>query len=69
MAGSSAAPWKLELLLLVGLNVLVFHAGVYRRVDDWAKAAMAPVTARVAASVSLVAWTGVIFAGRFLAHV
>jgi hypothetical protein len=27
-----------------------------------------PVAARVAAGVSLIAWTGIIFAGRFLAY-
>jgi hypothetical protein len=69
VAASGAAPWKFGLLLLAGLNVLVFHRGVYRRVDDWADAAVTPMAARVAASVSMTAWTGVIFAGRFLAYV
>ena len=68
VAGSSAAPWKFGLLLLAGLNVLVFHRGVYRRVEDWAKAPVAPRAARAAASVSLTTWTGVIFAGRLLAY-
>ncbi|WP_269936715.1 hypothetical protein [Arthrobacter sp. HY1533] len=69
VAGSSAAPWKLGLLLLAGLNILVFHRGVYRRVGQWAKASATPIAARVAAGVSLTAWTGVIFAGRFLAYI
>jgi hypothetical protein len=69
VAASGAAPWKFGLLLLAGLNVLIFHRGVYRRVEDWADAAVTPMPARVAASVSLAAWTGVIFAGRFLAYV
>ena len=69
VAGSAAAPWKLGLLLMAGLNVLVFHRGVYRRVDQWANAAVAPTAVRIASGVSFTAWTGVIFAGRFLAHV
>lgn len=69
VAGSGAAPWKLGLLLLAGLNVLVFHRGVYRRVDGWADADATPVAARISAVVSMTTWTGVIFAGRFLAYV
>ena len=69
VAGSGAAPWKLGLLLLAGLNVLVFHRGVHRRVDDWADADATPIAARISAVVSMTSWTGVIFAGRFLAYV
>lgn len=68
VAGSDAAPWKLGLLLLAGLNILVFHRGAYRRVSEWTDAAVTPIAARAAAGVSLISWTGVIFAGRFLAY-
>lgn len=68
VAGAASAPWKLGLLLAAGLNVLVFHRGVYRRVFDWTDAATTPFAAHVAAGVSLTAWTGVVFAGRFLAY-
>lgn len=68
VAAAAAAPWKFGLLVLACLNVLVFHAGIYRRVDAWGDAAVTPVAARVAAGVSLIAWTGIIFAGRFLAY-
>lgn len=69
VAGSGAAPWKLGLLLVAGLNVLAFHRGVYRRVDQWAETVATPVAARISAVVSMTTWTGVIFAGRFLAYV
>jgi hypothetical protein len=69
VAESAAAPWKLGLLVVAGLNVLVFHRGVYRRVNQWADAPSAPLAARVAACVSLITWTGVILAGRLLAYV
>ncbi|MFG6444654.1 DUF6644 family protein [Microbacterium sp. P07] len=69
VAGSDAAPWKFGLLLVAGLNVLVFHRGVYRRVHEWTDADATPVAARIAGGVSLTAWTGVIFAGRFLAYI
>ena len=68
VAAAAAAPWKFGLLVLACLNVLVFHCGIYRRVDEWMDAAVTPVAARVAAGVSLIAWTGIIFAGRFLAY-
>ena len=69
VAGSAAAPWKLGLLILAGLNALVFHRGIYRRVDQWADADATPIAARISAVVSMTTWTGVIFAGRFLAYV
>jgi hypothetical protein len=68
VAGTGAAPWKLGLLILACVNVVVFHYGIYRRVNEWTDAAVTPVAARVGAGVSLIAWTGVIFAGRLLAY-
>ena len=69
VAGSDAAPWKFGLLAVAGLNVWVFHRGVYRRVEEWTEAVVTPLAARLAAAVSLTAWTGVVVAGRFLAYV
>lgn len=68
VANTVAAPWKFGLLILAGLNVPIFHYGVYRRVDEWADAAVTPIAARAAAIVSMAAWIGVILAGRFLAY-
>ena len=68
VAGTGAAPWKFGLLILACLNALVFHYGIYRRVNEWTDAAVTPVVARVGAGVSLIAWTGVTFAGRLLAY-
>ena len=68
VAGTGAAPWKFGLLILACVNVLVFHCGIYRRVNEWTDAAVPPIAARAGASVSLIAWTGVIFAGRLLAY-
>jgi hypothetical protein len=68
VAGTGAAPWKLGLLILACVNVVVFHFGIYRRVSQWHGAAVTPVFARIGAGVSLITWTGVIFAGRLLAY-
>jgi hypothetical protein len=59
---------KLILLLLVGLNPLIFHSTVYRRVHEWEQRHSAPWRARAAAVASLVLWSGVIIAGRAIAY-
>jgi hypothetical protein len=68
VAGAAAAPWKFGLILLAGLNVLAFHAGVGRRVAQWDDTAATPMPARIAAIISLLAWTAITFAGRLLAY-
>jgi hypothetical protein len=59
---------KLVLLILVGLNPLIFHSSVYRRVSEWDVSAVAPFRARLAAVCSLVLWSGIIVAGRMIAY-
>lgn len=68
VATAGAAPWKLGLIVVAGINVLVFHQGVYRKVADWDVQAPVPFLAKVSALISVFAWTGVIIAGRFLAY-
>ncbi len=68
VAAAGAAPWKLGLLTVAGLNVLLFHAGVHRSIDNWSNAPTTPMAARSGAVVSILAWTGVILAGRLLAY-
>lgn len=59
---------KLVLLFLVGLNPLVFHLTVYRRVGSWDVAEVTPIQARSAAVFSLTLWAGIIVAGRMIAY-
>ncbi|RLZ08094.1 hypothetical protein EAH57_09695 [Acinetobacter sp. 2JN-4] len=68
VATAGAAPWKLGLIVVAGINVLVFHKGVYRTVADWDVQTPVPLLAKVSALISVFAWTGVIIAGRFLAY-
>lgn len=68
VASSGAAPWKFGLLLLSCLNVPIFHYAVYRQVDEWNDAASSPLAVRVVAAISLISWTGVVYAGRLLAY-
>jgi hypothetical protein len=66
--GNSAFRIKLLLLLLVGLNPLIFHTTIYRRVNEWEQLEVSPWRARTAAIASLSLWSGVIVAGRMIAY-
>ena len=59
---------KVVLLLLVGLNPLIFHTTVYRRVQEWESLERSPWRARGAALASLTLWGGIIVAGRAIAY-
>jgi hypothetical protein len=60
---------KMIMLLLAGINVLVFNWTVGRRVEEWDQGVSAPLGAKVAAILSLVLWAGIIAAGRGIAYV
>jgi hypothetical protein len=59
---------KLVLLLLVGLNPLIFHTTIYRRVHQWEALHLSPWRARAAAIASLTLWAGIIISGRAIAY-
>jgi hypothetical protein len=59
---------KMLLLLLAGLNVLIFHVRVFPSVAKWDGEAVPPRAARVAGSLSLSLWIGVVVAGRMIAY-
>lgn len=68
MATNPAFQTKLALIVLAGLNAAAFHRGVFRTVGSWDRDITTPGSARVAALLSLVLWTGVIACGRLLAY-
>jgi hypothetical protein len=59
---------KVILLILAGLNVLIFHSTIDRRLEDWDLTVTPPLRARLAGAASLVLWVGVIVAGRYTAY-
>jgi hypothetical protein len=60
---------KLVLLLLAGLNALIFEYGAYRQIANWDEAeTVAPAGARAAAWISLLLWVFIVFAGRGIAY-
>jgi len=68
VGSSAAAPWKFGLIVVAGINILIFHLKIYRNVTEWDIGVASPIQPKIAAVVSATSWTGVIFAGRFLAY-
>jgi len=66
--GNMAFRAKMVLLILAGVNPLIFHFTIYRRVGTWDDAAVVPRRARAAAIASLTLWSGIIIAGRAIAY-
>jgi hypothetical protein len=59
---------KIALLVLAGLNALVFHRTVDRTIHIWGGDPMPPSRAKLAGASSLVLWLFVIAAGRYTAY-
>jgi hypothetical protein len=60
---------KFLLLALAGINLLVFHYGVWRRIDDWDEGRPTPGAAKAAGIISALLWIGVLFYGRLVPFV
>ena len=59
---------KLVLLVLAGLNALIFQLTLYRSMPIWEKAEVVPFKARLTGGLSLALWIGIIAAGRTMAY-
>ena len=57
---------KMGLLLLAGLNMLVFHFVTYRSVGEWDEAAATPFAARFAGGFSIAVWLSIVAFGRWI---
>ena len=60
---------KMLLILLAGVQALVFHRTVYRAVSKWDQTGLLPWSAKLSGLVSLVLWVGVVASGRFIGFV
>jgi len=58
--------FKMSLLVLAGINVLIFTLTAGRSVDRWNADEAAPLAGKLAAVFSLLIWIGVIFLGRWV---
>jgi hypothetical protein len=59
---------KMLLLLLAGLNVLIFHSRVFPGVAAWDTDGVPPRRARIAGALSLALWVSIVFSGRMIAY-
>jgi len=67
--GNLAFRIKMLLLLLAGLNALVFHLTTYQKIDHQDASEGSPLGARIAGAASILLWLGIITAGRFIGFV
>jgi hypothetical protein len=63
--GNTAFRFKMVLLLLAGLNMLIFHRFTLRSVAAWDNG-RPPPAARAAGAVSLLLWISIIVVGRWI---
>ncbi len=59
---------KVVLLGAAGLNALLFHQTVFKKVAEWDENATTPWRAKLAGASSLIIWIGVVAMGRALAY-
>jgi uncharacterized membrane protein len=59
---------KLIALGLAAINLAVFHASIYSRVEEWNDDASPPFAARAFAALSLTLWAIVLIASRLVAY-
>ena len=64
----NSAPFRLKMLMMVlaGVNALIFHSFAYRGVKCW-ELGSTPFGARFAGALSLIFWFGIVGAGRWIA--
>lgn len=59
---------KVVALILAGINVWIFHSGIFVTVKDWDRDAVPPLRAKLAGGISLFLWSVVVICGRFIAY-
>jgi hypothetical protein len=63
-AANTAFRLKVALLLLAGLNMLVFELGIARGAAAWDRGARVPWPATCAGAASIALWVAIVFFGR-----
>ena len=70
MYGNLGFQIKMLLILLAGINALIFHTFTYHSVNKWdAKPEALPIGAKIAGTCSILLWFGIVAAGRWIAYV
>jgi hypothetical protein len=60
---------KMLLIVVAGLNAVVFHLIAYQSVGKWENDRVAPLSARAAGLLSILLWFGIVGFGRWIAYV
>ena len=60
---------KMVLMVLAGINALLFTIAAARSGDQWVSTDRTPVAVKAIATMSLVFWVGVMTAGRWMAYI
>ena len=64
-----AFQWKMILLALAGANMAWFHFRIYRHLDSQSQTPAATTQLKVIGALSLLLWSGVVLAGRWVGHI
>ena len=67
--GNPAFRLKMLLLLLAGIQALIFQTVVSRKLPAWDDRPVLPVIAKVMGLTSILLWLGIVTAGRFIGFV
>jgi len=67
-ADNSAFEIKMTLLVLAGINMAVFHLISARGIAAWDTGGATTAAAKFAGACSLLLWTGIMLAGRWIGH-
>ena len=59
---------KMIMIVLAGINIWLFHRGIYKTIHEWDTAETLPWRARLTGLSSLILWLGIIVAGRWTAY-
>lgn len=59
---------KMGLLMLAGINAVIFRTGPYTSVQEWDTGTAAPLAAKLTVAASIAIWFSIIACGRLLAY-
>jgi hypothetical protein len=59
---------KMGLLMVAGINAVIFRTGPYQTVEHWDVGTRAPIAAQLSVAASIVLWLSIIACGRLLAY-
>jgi hypothetical protein len=68
-SGNTAFRIKMVLMLLAGINAMIFTVAAARGGRAWLEAGSVPASIRAVATASFVLWLGVVTMGRWMAYI